>query len=79
MTTRPLRAIPASSVFPGPGVAAGLQRAARVAREGARPRGTEAPVPAYTKIDSGMKAETIQLGASTISLIRRSAATLATT
>ena len=37
------------------------------------------PPPAYPKIDSGMNAETIQFGASTISLILRSAATLATT
>ena len=48
--------------------------AARVAA--ARRRGSSA---LYPKIDSGMNAETIQFGASTISLIRRSAATLATT
>jgi hypothetical protein len=35
--------------------------------------------PAYSKIASGRNAETIQLGASTISLMRRSAATFATT
>ncbi len=79
MTTRLLRAIPAPSVFPAPGVAAGLQRAATAARTEDRHRDTRSRSRPYPKIDSGMKAETIQFGASTISLIRRSAATLATT
>jgi len=74
MTTRPLRAVPALATFPAPGVAAGLQRALEAAPPRRATRRT-----AYSKIDSGMKAETIQFGASTISLIRRSAATLATT
>lgn len=80
MITRPLRAVPAPSPFPAPGVAAGLQRALAVAaprRAPASGAGTRRTT--YSKIDSGMKAETIQFGASTISLIRRSAATLATT
>jgi hypothetical protein len=80
MTTRPLRLVSAPSIFPAPGVAAGLQRALAAATPRRAPAiraGTRRT--AYPKIDSGMKAETIQFGASTISLIRRSAATLATT
>ena len=58
------------TTFPARGVAARLERAVRAAG----PAGGR-----YSKIDSGRKADTIQFGASTISLIRRSAATLATT
>jgi hypothetical protein len=79
MTTRTLRAGHTPSTFPAPGVAAGLQRAATVARNADRARDARCRRATYSKMDSGMKAETIQFGASTISLIRRSAATLATT
>jgi hypothetical protein len=77
-TVAGVAALATATTFPGPGVAASLQRAVVAA---ARLRGpvASASVRPYPKIASGRNAETIQLGASTISLIRRSAATLATT
>ena len=81
-TARPAPSV--STRFPAPGVAAALQRAIAASAGSRGPvasdadRNEPAGVP-YPKIPSGRKAETIQFGASTISLIRRSAATLATT
>ena len=68
----------AATTFPAPGLAASFQRAAVAAARSRSPIASSSTGP-YVKIASGRNAETIQFGASTISLILRSAATLATT
>ena len=71
------------SSSPPIGCAAGAGSCARPPRIGTRQKGIPPTpriegLPGQTKMLSGMNAETIQLGASTISLILRSAATLHT-